>query len=141
MNDTIWKVTTEFDEEGRSRHELGYFTGNPIDIAFKLANKALYTLFFTEVKPNEIQRFEPTKESVAMRFTYGSKYYKNTISDKTELLENLIQERPVEIARNVQGNDYVTLQLTDGNDAMKQTKIAKALSKLTNEEKELLGLK
>lgn len=141
MNDTIWKITTEFDENGCNTCELGYFTGNPVDIAFKLADKALYTLFFTEVKPNEIQNFEPTKESVAMRFTYGSKYYKNTVSDKTKLFENLIQERPVEIARNVQGNDYVTLQLAGDNDAMRQTKVTKALSKLTDEEKKLLGLK
>lgn len=140
MNDTIWKVTTEFDENGCNTCELGYFTGNPIDIAFKLADKALYTLFFTEVKPNEIQCFEPTKESVAMRFTYGSKYYKNAVSDKTELFEKLIQKRPVEIARNVQGNDYVTLQLTE-NDAMRHAKVEKALDKLTDEEKELLGLK
>lgn len=141
MNDTIWKITTEFDEEGHSRHELGYFTGNPVDIAFKLADKALYTLFFTEVKPNEIRRFEPTENSVTMSFTSGSKYCKNTVIGRNDLFKNLIQERPVEITRNIQGDGYVTLQLAGDNDAMRQTKITKALNKLTDEEKELLGLK
>lgn len=140
MDDTIWKVTTEFDEEGRNRHELGYFTGNPVDIAFKLADKALYTLFFTEVKPNEIRRFEPTEDSVTMSFTSGSKYCKNTVIDRNKLFKNLMQKRPVEIARNVQGDDYITLQLAGDNDAMRQAKVTKTLSKLTDEEKELLGL-
>ena len=141
MDDTIWKVTTEFDEEGRNVNELGYFTGNPVDIAFKLADKAIYTLFFTEIKPKDINSFEPTKESVAMHFMYGNEYRKRTMQERHELFESLIQERPVEIARNVQGNSYVTLQLTDDNDAMRQTKVTKALSKLTEEKKELLGLK
>lgn len=136
----IWEVTTEGDCEGKAIRKLGVFTGNPVDIAFKLADKAMYTLFFHELNIDDIQTFEPTRETIAMRFTYGDKYHTNDITARKATFEKLIENRPVKITNNVPGNSYITLSLTDDSN-LKQTEIAKALAKLTEEEKELLGLK
>jgi hypothetical protein len=45
---TIWKVTTEGDCEGRSVQQLGLFTGEIDDIAFYLKDKSYYKLTFRE---------------------------------------------------------------------------------------------
>jgi hypothetical protein len=41
-----WNVSTEGDEEGRSTNNLGTYYGHVAEIAFHLANKAMYKLTF-----------------------------------------------------------------------------------------------
>ena len=57
--------------------DLGYYEGNPVDIAFVLADKAMYSLTFSEVvativTPDELDRTR--SEEVSITFAMDSKY-------------------------------------------------------------------
>lgn len=50
----IWEVSTEGDNEGRTKKNLGFFRGHVADIALYLQGEQCYTLIFNPVKENPI---------------------------------------------------------------------------------------
>lgn len=63
-----WKVTTDGDCEGRSTTQLGNYYGHVAEIAFYLADKAMYDIKFEPLidapAPKEISTYTATKDSV-----------------------------------------------------------------------------
>lgn len=129
-----WEVTTEGDVEGRTTTNLGTFTGHIDDIALHLADKCYYCLKFTPVTP--VKEFTPKKGYVDIQLGYDSGTWSIPINERVAAFYELLIQRPVHVApSNIYGCvRIVSLEPVD-------TKKAKALAKLTEEEKEILGLK
>lgn len=138
----LWQVTTEGDCEGRTMKDLGYYEGNPVDIAFVLADKAMYSLTFSEVvativTPDELDRTR--SEEVSITFAMDSKY--SNVEDIAHFIKWLfIEHRPVHVAE-MRAFNSVRLKkgVPDKSNALDLAR-ERALSKLSQEEKVLLGL-
>lgn len=138
----LWKVTTENDCEGRTMKELGYYEGNPIDIAFVLSDKAMYSLSFTEVSaaiitPDELEK--STRDEVNLTFAMDSIY--SACDDIVSFVNGFfIENRPVYVDSKRAFNS-ITLKkgVPDKNRDLELAR-KQALSKLTEDEKVLLGL-
>lgn len=129
-----WNVTTEGDVEGRSVNHLGTFTGYVDEIALHLADKCYYSLRFKKVDP--VVKYTPKKESVSVSFDIDSGTW-DTIKANGGLdeIKEAFKDRPVFISNS---NYYASFMVstTKPQDFRRQ----KALEKLTDEEKRLLGL-
>lgn len=123
-----WQVTTEGDVEGRTIKNLGTFTGYVDEIALYLADKCYYTLEFKRVAL--VKEFKPTKSVVNIR-VIDFEIFEHT--------KQLLSGRPVKVTS---GNYYNSTNITAINKKELEKEIAreKALSKLTKEDKEALGL-
>lgn len=121
-NDVVYSVKTENDVEGNTLKDLGLYKGKIEDIAFHLADKCYYKLYITPHKPKviEVTGINPTHLSVHIDTTNSVFEIKN---DKINI-EN--------------GKYYNSVKLIFNNE--EEYKRMKALSKLTDEEKKLLGL-
>jgi hypothetical protein len=97
---SYWKVTTAGDVEYRTRKDLGIYEGDIIDIAFHLADKEVYELFFERIYPVEVKEFKPTGDKVNVRV--DSMNYQST---KKHLSEN-----DKDVIVNT-GNIYKTVEL------------------------------
>jgi len=97
---SYWKVTTAGDVEYRTRKDLGIYEGDIIDIAFHLADKEVYELFFERIYPVEVKEFKPTGDKVNVRV--DSMNYQST---KKHLSEN---DKGVIVNT---GNIYKTVEL------------------------------
>jgi hypothetical protein len=135
-----WKVTTEGDVEGRSTRDLGTFRGHIDEIAFHLANKCFYSLRFTPIKENElIPEFLPNGKEVNISFDIDTGTWDMKPDKRVDYVKEILKDRPeVEVE---DGQYYASVKLISGK---KKTKneiiIEKALAKLTEEEKKVLGL-
>ena len=133
-----WTVTTEGDVEGRTTRNLGTFTGFLDEIAFHLADKCYYSLQF---KPAEdVKVFEPKAHKVCVMLDIESGTWDAKLGSdgRIHYFEKILQKRPVFVES---GPYFASVTLVNTafteEDKEKQT----ALSKLTDREKELLGLK
>lgn len=140
-NNKLWKVTTEGDCEGRSTRNLGVYRGNPVNIAFLLADKVAYTLQFEEIVIQDVPKFDPHGQQVSMNFSVSSQYYfgKSTESQRRAFFEDLIGVKPVKITNANPGAHSIELTSTCVSNS-KAKKVKDALAKLSQEEIELLGL-
>ena len=126
-----WEVTTEGDVEGKTTKQLGTYLGFVDVIALHLADKCHYSLRFKKIK--EIGNYKPSRESVSVSFDTES----GTWEDKKyeEIMTDVFKDRPVVIKK---GDFYASfnIQLKDNEKYLRE----KALSKLTQEDKRILGL-
>lgn len=137
----IWKVTTEGDCEGKTTKNLGVYEGNISDIAFYLKNKCEYSLQFSPAKAIKIDSCDVTHYgyvNVSLDIDSGTwnmspedrvNYFKVLLN--TENRENVIIVEP--------GQYYASVRLV-GYDSHEDYIRKTALEKLTDEEKEVLGL-
>ena len=121
-----WSVTTEGDCEGKSVSRLGSYEGYIDEIALHLAEKCYYTLNFKPIE-NIRGEFKPTKTDVSI--SLDLKDY------SVDEIKKIFSSRPVKVERGCYYKSYI---ITSNN--ADEIKREKALSKLTVEEKRLLGL-
>jgi len=132
-----WKVTTEGDCKGRRTRQLGTFTGHVDEIALHLANKCYYTLDFTEINPHPAGLI-PTGVSTRVRINSGE--VGRTFNNDARAMTDLFYDRPVKIS---DCNYYKSFIITNASFALaieRNKAKATALSKLTEAEKEALGV-
>lgn len=133
----LWTVTTEADCEGRSVRNLGVFEGFVDDIALALAKECYYALTFHKVlpKPAPKRTFKKTGDEVNIVLDIESGTWRMSPEDRIEYCKKIFKDRDVAVVR---GNVYASVGLISGK---KEAELkASALSKLTSEEKEALGL-
>lgn len=126
-----WVVTTEGDVEGKSRENLGTFTGYVDEIALHLADKCFYSLTFKKVEP--ITEYVPKRNEVNVQFDIDSGTW-----DKMDLAEisDVFKNRPVQI---IHSDYFAAFKIISHHNIEKDLK-QKALNKLTDEEKKALDL-
>ena len=87
-----WEVSTDGDCEGKSTRELGTHTGYLDDIAFALADKAMYGLNFKKV--NKLNLKKQTRKSVHIQLDIESGTWKNE-DDRLDFARKMLEGRPV----------------------------------------------
>jgi len=140
--DSVWQVTTESDVEGEHNQNLGTFTGKLHDIAFHLAKFQYYKLTFTEIELPKLT-YSPTKDIVNITVytldrDFNIKLANAHSFERAKIIQDAFNEKNIEI--NVSPStmfNSVQLNLRSKTDELKKQQ---ALSKLTDEEKQLLGL-
>jgi len=133
-----WDVRTEGDVEGRTINHLGTYTGYIDEIALHLADKCFYSLIFKNVEP--VQEYKPTSDSVNIFLDINSGTWPMVGEQRLKYFEELFKNRNVNV---VESNYYasVKIEAKKTQEEIKAEKKQKALDKLSEEEKELLGLK
>ena len=104
-----WKVTTEGDCEGRSKKNLGTFTGFFDEIAFALAKSCYYTLDFKRVENTDKFSKIPTDNKVNVRIW--------DMGDNVSNYEKLLEGREVYVKRC---NIYKSVELRLKNPLSKE---------------------
>lgn len=128
----IWKVTTEGDCEGRSTKQLGVYLGHLADIALFLASNATYTLSFVKILPtSDRESGNPSMDEVQVRvWTDG---FELTVGEVQEMIK---KGKPYNKNLHAcKGQDFMAVKLGKEPDP-----VAKAMSKLDDEDKKALGL-
>ena len=125
------KVTTEGDVEGKTITHLGTHLGFVDEIALHLADKCYYSLRFKKIK--EIKKYIPSRERVNVSFDIDSETWDD--NNRKETMVDVFKDRPVIISKC---NHYAsfTIELKDTDKYLRE----RALNKLTDKEKQLLGL-
>lgn len=134
-----WSVRTEGDVEGRTMKHLGTFTGHIDEIALHLADKCYYTLVFSAT--DTVTEFIPKKTSVNVTLDIDSETWKLGNVERKNEISKLFKDRPVTIELGQYYTSFI-LSSNDKNieDKIKETEKQKVLDKLTEKEKEILGL-
>lgn len=141
----LWSVSTEGDCEGRSTMGLGNHEGFIDEIALSLAGRAYYSLQFTPLKIiRQGERATPTKTEVNISFGINSAGTWNmTPGERVQYFKELFIGRPVTIDA---GEVFACIKLIsglgpEGQERMrKEAARQKALSKLSPEDREALGI-
>lgn len=131
-----FQVTTEGDCEGRTTRDLGIYTGYIDEIAFALADKCYYKLCFTKVEPKKISMI-PKRDKVEISLDINSGIWDLNNTGAMSYFKELFRERDVEV---ISVNGYGSCTLTTHKETIEE-KRQKVLAKLSEEEKEVLGLK
>ena len=136
----LWKVTTEGDCEGKTIKNLGIYEGNISDIAFYLKNKCEYSLEFTPVQVTKIDSCDVTHYGcVDVSLDINSETWKMSPEDRVNYFKVLLNTENRENVTVQPGQYYASVRLVGyyrRDEYVRKT----ALEKLTNEEKEVLGL-
>ena len=132
----LWKVTTEGDCEGRSVRDLGTYEGYIDEIAFALADKCYYELTFHAVKKPSKLDMTPKAKEVKIQLDIDSGSWDLTQTQCLNETRKLFENRPVRVTE-AHGWGVVTLK-TELKTI--EEKRQEALAKLTDEERQLLGL-
>ena len=130
-----WRVITEGDVEGRTIQELGTYTGFVDEIAFHLADQVYYSLRFIATK--EVKKFIPKEKEVNISFDINSGTWDLTPSERLKFMKEVFHDRPVLVSN---GKSFASVLLTNEKISQADIDRKKALEKLTDKEKELLGL-
>lgn len=135
-----WKVTTEGDVEGRSTRDLGTFRGHIDEIAFHLGDKCFYSLRFSPIEEKDlIPEFNINRVEVNISLDINTGTWDMGSLQRVEYMKEVLKDRTdVEVE---EGNYYSSIKLVSKkiksrNELLKE----QALSKLSNEEKKVLGL-
>lgn len=140
----VWEVTTEGDCEGRTTRNLGIHEGFIDEIAFKLADQAEYKLQFKWLQPRSIAEKPAVATEVHISLSIDTGTWDTHGSERTEIFRSFLHGRDVEVQ---DGQFYASVKLLAGADDESralhesQVKRAVALAKLTDQDKEVLGLK
>jgi len=102
-----WQVTTEGDCEGRTTTDLGIHLGHVDDIAFYLADKALYGLEFKKLE--DIEEYRDIGKEVHVQFDIESETWNKTSKELTEDMKQIFMDRPVGVEES---NYYASFKLT-----------------------------
>lgn len=135
----LWNVTTEGDCEGRSTKNLGDFEGNIDEIALHLADKCYYSLRFTLISPPEFTTYKPTGDSVNVSLDIKSNTWNYTNDEMVREMSEIFKHRPVTIQPCTYYAAF-TISIPESVKHAEKKKIKTAMSKLSAEEIELLGL-
>lgn len=130
-----FEVTTEGDCEGRSTRNLGIHTGYIDEIAFALADKCYYTLCFKLVEPTSLD-LTPKKDTVKISLDIDSGAWDLNVADAKDYFEHFFVNRDVEV---VGTHGYGSCTISTHKETIEEKK-EKILQKLTDEEKQILGL-
>ena len=121
-----FEVTTEGDCEGKSIRYLGTYTGYIDEIAFALADKCYYKLRFHQIYPEDLKHDIKRKEvTISLDIDSGTWDFKTIFKGRNVTVKN--------------AGNYGTCVLKTGAMTIEE-KSAEIMKKLTNEEKEILGL-
>lgn len=133
-----WEVITEGDAEGRSIRNLGTFTGHIDEIALHLADKCYYSLIFKQVEL--VKEYIPKSNNVNIVIDENNNFV--DFNNNESRLKEIFKDRNVSIT---DGNYYKSILLTSTDEKLQEkineAKKQKILDKLSDEEKEILGLK
>lgn len=133
----VFKVTTEGDCEGRSVRDLGTYKGYIDEIAFALADKCYYSLTFHQINPEEHKLdMTPKRKEVVITLDIDSGTWDLEEKDRIKYFKNLFKDRDIEVSNS---NFYASAKIST-NKKTKEEKKQEILNKLTDEEKEILGL-
>lgn len=136
----IWEIKTEGDVEGRSTQLIGIFEGNIIDILTAIHEKCYYNFFIKKIEKTE-EIFNSIKGPSKIKVFVD--YPLDISSDEKKTLNtSLFKKDNIFIDEN-NGYDvilYFNEEAKTQETKERKKKIEKALSKLTKEEKELLGI-
>lgn len=136
----IWKIETEGDVEGRGTQLVGIFEGNIIDILTVIHEKCYYNFFVKKFKKVE-KTFNSTKKPNSLK-VYVDNIYDKTSDEIKKINDSLFKRDNTFIRKNYGSSVLIYLDEDAKIQESKERKekIKKALSKLTKEEKELLGI-
>lgn len=133
----VFKVTTEGDCEGKSVRDLGTYEGYVDEIAFALADKCYYCLEFHKVDPKKLHLdMTPKRKSVNIQFGIDSGTWDLKVKDRIKYFKDFFKDRNVEV---LEGNSYASVKIST-NKKTKEEKRQEILNRLTDEEREILGL-
>lgn len=138
-----WQVTTEGDCERRTTRNLGIYEGTIEDIAFHLADKAMYTLEFAPVQPINVDSSAPTATEVDISLRTPS-WDKFDDIERLNTIKGLLRRREIDIVRGRYYNTVCMIlgQTPEQKEAARIATIhARAVAKLTDEERQVLGIK
>lgn len=130
-----FKVTTEGDCEGKSIRDLGVHTGFVDEIAFALADKCYYTLHFSLAEPKSLD-LTPKKDTVKISLDINSGIWDLKGPELKRYFQKFFANRDLEV---VSTHGYGSCTISTHKETMEE-KRAKILSKLSDEEKSILGL-
>ena len=130
-----FKVTTEGDCEGKSVRDLGVHTGYIDEIAFALADKCFYTLCFALVEPTTLD-LTPKKDTVKISLDIDSGAWDFNVADAMEYFKDFFANRDVEV---IGAHGYGSCTISTHKETIEEKK-EKILQKLSDEEKQILGL-
>ncbi len=132
-----FKVTTEGDCEGRTIKDLGTYTGYIDEIAFALADKTCYNLCFHKVEPEKLD-MTPKRDTVTISLDIDSGAWdlSNISNEAINYFKNFFKDRDVEVLST---HGYGSCTISTHRETIEE-KREKVLSKLTHEERRLLGL-
>ena len=133
-----WIVTTEGDVEGRTIRHLGTFTGFVDEIALHLADKCSYSLRFQ--KTETVKEYKPKADSVHISFDIDSGTWDMNPKERMEVMKDMFRSRPVQIKEGRYYASFVISGVMTEEDKMNIQR-EKILSKLSKEEREILGYK
>jgi hypothetical protein len=131
-----WAVTTEGDCEGRTTRNLGTFKGWLDEIALHLADKNHYSLHFKKVEM--VDNYLPKAKKVSVTLDIDSETWNMTPDQRAAYVQRIFDanNRDVKI---VTGQYHASFVLhADVEDIT--DKRTKALAKLTDEERKILGV-
>lgn len=137
----IWTVTTEGDCEGRTVKHLGAFEGYLDEIAFALADKCAYSLQFKA--SNSLAHISKAGTKISISLDIDSGTWNMDEKGRAEFFRRMLAGRNVSVK---EGQYYASVVLVDGSSPEEilrkenELKKQKALAKLTDEERKLLGL-
>lgn len=137
----LWKVTTEGDCEGKTIRNLGTYEGNISDIAFYLKNKCEYSLQFSPAKDIKIKPCDVTHYGyVNISLDIDSGTWNMSPEDRVNYFKVLLNTENREDVIIVEPGQYYASVKLVGYDSHEEYIRKTALEKLTDEEKEVLGL-
>lgn len=135
----LWKVTTEGDVEGRTIRQLGIHKGYIDEIALALADRCYYSLNFKAVDPTEKNHLFPTRTKVNVQLDIDSGTWDMHGKTLVEYAKEIFKDRPVVVD---ECNYYASFTLLAQNEKEAKEKVIreKALKKLSEEERKVLGV-
>lgn len=137
----LWKVTTEGDCEGKTTKNLGIYEGNISDIAFYLKDKCEYSLRFSPAKATKIDSDDVTHYgSINISLDIDSGTWNMSPEDRVNYFKVLLYTENREHIITVEPGQYYASVKLIGYDSHEEYVRKTALEKLTDEEKEVLGL-
>lgn len=139
----LWKVTTEGDCEGKTTRTLGIYEGNISDIAFYLKDKCEYSLNFSPAVVTKISSTDVLphgKVNISLPIDSGT--WNMSPEDRVNYFTVLLNTEDEKDRFSVDIGDYFASVKLIGrlSDDSLEVKVKNALDKLTDEDKEVLGL-
>lgn len=135
----LWEVTTEGDCEGRTVKRLGIHEGFVDEIAFALGNQCGYSLRFRRIFPDEAKLdTTPKINKVSISFDIKSATWDMTAEERADVIAEAFKDRDIRVSL---GTYYASVEIMSGKYSPEVIERINALRKLTDREKELLGLK
>ena len=142
----LWTVTTEGDCEGRTVKQLGTFIGHFDDVALHLADQAYYGLRMKYTTQKE-QTLRKTGSEVEVSFDIETGTWDIGTYPRAEIVRIWLKNNDRTEVAVKEGKYYACVKLLGARTSAERKKLAdaidreKLLNKLTDREKELLGVK